>query len=274
MDETTQKIKQFIVDEFMPDVPVDELDSDFDLLTGGVVDSLGLLQVVAGSRPSSTSPSTTPSWGPRASARSTRSSSSWSPPAGRRMPARTPTGVLDALVTQSYPIPEEVWGEFWDRLSARELVPGEGLAVVAALTTRIPDGATVSALLASLRARNPQPDPPTQPTVNIVGTGGGPSTFNLSTASGVVGATHVPQRPQLRNAPQAPRLLASGEEIDAEVVGGGVGYVGERDDGCAVGTVDAEVRGVAAGLTAVPSDRLAVLPCRGVPEAADASVRL
>jgi len=47
MDETTLKIKQFIVDEFMPDVSVDELDSDFDLLTGGVVDSLGLLQVVA-----------------------------------------------------------------------------------------------------------------------------------------------------------------------------------------------------------------------------------
>ena len=47
MDETTLKIKQFIVDEFMPDVSVDELDSDFDLLTGGVVDSLGLLKVVA-----------------------------------------------------------------------------------------------------------------------------------------------------------------------------------------------------------------------------------
>ena len=47
MDETTQKIKQFIVDEFMPDVPAEELESDFDLLTGGVVDSLGLLKVVA-----------------------------------------------------------------------------------------------------------------------------------------------------------------------------------------------------------------------------------
>ncbi len=46
MDETV-KIKQFIVDEFMPDVPVEELDADFDLLTGGVVDSLGLLKVVA-----------------------------------------------------------------------------------------------------------------------------------------------------------------------------------------------------------------------------------
>lgn len=47
MDETTAKIKQFIVEEFMPDVPVEELDDDFDLLTGGVVDSLGLLKVVA-----------------------------------------------------------------------------------------------------------------------------------------------------------------------------------------------------------------------------------
>jgi acyl carrier protein len=47
MDETTAKIKQFIVDEFMPDVPVEELEDDFDLLTGGVVDSLGLLKVVA-----------------------------------------------------------------------------------------------------------------------------------------------------------------------------------------------------------------------------------
>jgi len=31
----------------MPDVPVEDLESDFDLLTGGVVDSLGLLKVVA-----------------------------------------------------------------------------------------------------------------------------------------------------------------------------------------------------------------------------------
>jgi len=46
-DPTTTKIKQFIVEEFMPDVPAEDLESDFDLLTGGVVDSLGLLKVVA-----------------------------------------------------------------------------------------------------------------------------------------------------------------------------------------------------------------------------------
>jgi len=46
MDNTPQ-VKAFIVEEFMPDVSVDELESDFDLLEGGVVDSLGLLKVVA-----------------------------------------------------------------------------------------------------------------------------------------------------------------------------------------------------------------------------------
>src|SRR5581483_9944020 len=62
------------------------------------------------------------------------------------------------------------------------------LAVVSSLTSQIPDGTSVSALLASLRERNLQPARPAQPTVNIVGTGGGPSTFNLSTASAFVAA--------------------------------------------------------------------------------------
>ena len=47
MADSTPQVKQFIVDEFMPDVSVDELNADFDLLEGGVVDSLGLLKVVA-----------------------------------------------------------------------------------------------------------------------------------------------------------------------------------------------------------------------------------
>ncbi len=44
---TRPKIKHFIIEEFMPDVPVEDLESDYDLLAGGVVDSLGLLKVVA-----------------------------------------------------------------------------------------------------------------------------------------------------------------------------------------------------------------------------------
>jgi anthranilate phosphoribosyltransferase len=104
------------------------------------------------------------------------------------VPGKTPSPVLEALVTQRYPIPAAVWDDFWDRLASKTLHPGEALAVVTSLTSRLPDGASVSELLSSLRARNPQPAPPARPTVNIVGTGGGPSTFNLSTASAFVAA--------------------------------------------------------------------------------------
>ena len=76
------------------------------------------------------------------------------------MPSKSPSELLAALVTRRYPIPVEVWGDFWDRLSSRDLHPGEALAVLSSLTTQIPDGASVSNLLDSLRERNPQPGPP------------------------------------------------------------------------------------------------------------------
>jgi anthranilate phosphoribosyltransferase len=104
------------------------------------------------------------------------------------MPSKPPSEVLAALADRGSPVPEEAWGDFWDRLSGKELHDGEALAVLVSLTTLTPDGASIAALLRSLRERNPQPDPPPAPTVNIVGTGGGPSTFNLSTASAFVGA--------------------------------------------------------------------------------------
>jgi anthranilate phosphoribosyltransferase len=104
------------------------------------------------------------------------------------VPSKQGGPLLADLVAQKYPISAEEWGDFWDRLGERELADGEALAVTCSLTTRTPDGASVAACLESLRARNPQPEPPTQPTVNIVRTGGGPSTFNLSTASAFVGA--------------------------------------------------------------------------------------
>jgi acyl carrier protein len=40
-------VKQFIVEEFLPDVHVDGVDTDYDLVAGGVIDSLGLLKVIA-----------------------------------------------------------------------------------------------------------------------------------------------------------------------------------------------------------------------------------
>ena len=38
--------------------------------------------------------------------------------------------LLADLVAHKYPISEEVWGNFWDRLGQRELEQGEALAVV------------------------------------------------------------------------------------------------------------------------------------------------
>jgi anthranilate phosphoribosyltransferase len=102
--------------------------------------------------------------------------------------SKTPSPALAALVTHGYPIEADVWADFWQRLAAKELHPGEALAVLSSLTTQMPDGPSVSALLGSLRAGNPEPAAPARTTVNIVGTGGGPSTFNLSTASAFVAA--------------------------------------------------------------------------------------
>ncbi|MEV7438322.1 acyl carrier protein [Streptomyces griseoviridis] len=42
-----QAIKEFVVEEFLPDVSAGELDADYDLLANGVIDSLGLLKVIA-----------------------------------------------------------------------------------------------------------------------------------------------------------------------------------------------------------------------------------
>lgn len=44
--EPAQSIKQFIVDEFVPDVGPEDLPADGDLLAEGVLDSLGLVRVI------------------------------------------------------------------------------------------------------------------------------------------------------------------------------------------------------------------------------------
>ena len=43
----TNTIAQFIVDEFAPDLRASQIDTDYDLLEGGIIDSLGLLTIVA-----------------------------------------------------------------------------------------------------------------------------------------------------------------------------------------------------------------------------------
>lgn len=97
--------------------------------------------------------------------------------------------VVAALITRDYPIHEDMWRSFWERLHSGKLRRGEAVALVSSLSTRMPDDRSLSAFLRSLEERRAQPKPPTRQTVNIVGTGGGPRTFNLSTASAFVAAT-------------------------------------------------------------------------------------
>jgi acyl carrier protein len=46
MSDTREVIRAFVVQEFLPDVPAEELGYDDDL-EGGIIDSLGVLQVIA-----------------------------------------------------------------------------------------------------------------------------------------------------------------------------------------------------------------------------------
>lgn len=41
-----QVIKEYIVTEFIPDIQVARLDDDYDLIAGGVIDSISLLRVI------------------------------------------------------------------------------------------------------------------------------------------------------------------------------------------------------------------------------------
>lgn len=42
-----QAIKDFVIAEFAPDVQAHEIDTDLDLLKAGIIDSLGLLKLIA-----------------------------------------------------------------------------------------------------------------------------------------------------------------------------------------------------------------------------------
>ena len=44
---TADSIKKYILAEYLSGTPIEELDSSYDLLDNGVVDSLGLLQLIA-----------------------------------------------------------------------------------------------------------------------------------------------------------------------------------------------------------------------------------
>lgn len=97
-------------------------------------------------------------------------------------------GLLDRLIERDRPVNDALWEAFWDRLRHGAVDRAEAAAVLAALSTDFPDGATASALLRSLHARTGPVGEDFGAAVNIVGTGGGPATFNVSTAAAFVAA--------------------------------------------------------------------------------------
>ncbi|WP_227870457.1 hypothetical protein [Streptomyces otsuchiensis] len=81
------------------------------------------------------------------------------------------------------------WSELWDDLAAGRLERGDALALLTSLSGVLPGPRTLGAFLDSLDERRPSPRAAVWPgTANIVGTGGGPPTVNVSTAAALVAA--------------------------------------------------------------------------------------
>ncbi|MET9887863.1 hypothetical protein ABZZ20_32935 [Streptomyces sp. NPDC006430] len=97
-----------------------------------------------------------------------------------------------AVIGQDRPVDLPMWRSFWDGLHERGLRRGEAVALLASLSTALPGRTTLTALLDSLAERRPghagSGPGAFDGAVNIVGTGGGPRTFNISTAAALVAA--------------------------------------------------------------------------------------
>lgn len=89
------------------------------------------------------------------------------------------------LLQHGQPVGAGTWHAFWDSLESAES-GADAVALLEALAGRPPDHRSVGALVDSLDARRTHPRE--QDAVNIVGSGGGPRTFNLSTAAALVAA--------------------------------------------------------------------------------------
>lgn len=92
------------------------------------------------------------------------------------------------LVARAEPVDVADWTDFWNRLHAGEVTHGEAVAILASMSTSLPDTSSLGSFVASLGRRNADRTGAPMDAINIVGTGGGPKTFNISTASAFVAA--------------------------------------------------------------------------------------
>jgi acyl carrier protein len=138
----------------MPDLPVEQLETNYDLLTGGVIDSLGVLRVLVWLEDTFQIP------------------------------------LDDAeIAPQSFRSVEAI-NAFIESMHTRA---NAICALVASLSTRTPEVTSVGALLASLRERDQLLPQRLSATANVVGTGGPPTTFNLSTAAALSPRPSAPE---------------------------------------------------------------------------------
>jgi anthranilate phosphoribosyltransferase len=83
----------------------------------------------------------------------------------------------------------EAWHEFWGALADKSVDRAEAAALFAAVSARPLDPETADGFVNSLLQRSTVKPLRLADTVNIVGTGGGPSTVNISTAAALVAAS-------------------------------------------------------------------------------------
>lgn len=96
--------------------------------------------------------------------------------------------LIDALIIDNCSISEDMWREFWTELHSGSVGAASAAAVMSSLSTAFPNGETLLSLLRSLRTRTATKHVSFGGAVNIVGTGGGYTTFNISTAAAFVAA--------------------------------------------------------------------------------------
>lgn len=93
---------------------------------------------------------------------------------------------VHSLIRGAAAVERQEWEALWADLRARTLDRDDAIALLASLGTAVPPEPTLTSLVASLKQDCARPR--FDRAVNVVGTGGGPATFNVSTGAAIVAA--------------------------------------------------------------------------------------